>query len=104
MLNLKKTLTKILEYINTQYVVETKSIAGTSVAGGGRTTVTIDVQKSGYTAIGIVGAMIWGTEVFAIGRLSFNSAHTQANVTIINTFTDARTPDSVEIYVLYRKS
>jgi len=25
-------------------------------------------------------------------------------VTIINTFTDARTPDSVEIYVLYRKS
>ena len=104
MLNLKKTLTKILEYINTQYVVETKSTAGTSVAGGGRTSLLIDVTKTGYTAVGIVGVMIWGTEVFSIGRLSFNTAHTQATVTIINTFTDARTPDSVEIYVLYRKS
>lgn len=104
MLNLKKTLTKILEYINTQYVVETKSTTGTTVAGGGRTTVSIGVTKTGYTPIGIVGVMIYGSEVFSIGRMSLNYSKTQANITIINTFADARTPDAIDVYVLYRKS
>jgi hypothetical protein len=97
-------MAKILEYINTQYVVETKSTTGTSVAGGGRATVSINVTKTGYTAIGIVGMTIWGTEVFSIGRMALNSSKTQASVTIINTYTDTRAPDSIEIYVLYRKS
>lgn len=104
MLSLKKTLTKILEYINTQYVVETKSTTAGSVAGGGRTTVVMDVQKSGYEPIGIVGVMIYGTEVFSIGRMALNYNKTQANVTIINTFPDARTPDGIDVHILYRKS
>lgn len=103
-LYLKKALTEILEYIKTQYVVEIKSTTGQSVAGGGRATLVIDVTKTGYTAVGIVGVMIYGTEVFSIGRMSLNYNKTQANVTIINTFTDARTPDGIDVHVLYRKS
>ena len=104
-LYLKKALTEILEYINTQYVVETKQTTETpSVAGGGRATVYIDVTKTGYTAIGIVGVMIWGTEVFSIGRLALTYSKTQAVIGIINTYTDARTPDAIDVHVLYRKS
>lgn len=104
-LYLKKALTEILEYMSTQYVVETKQTTETpSVAGGGRATVYIDVTKTGYTAIGIVGVMIWGTEVFSIGRLALTYSKTQAAIGIINTYTDARTPDAIDVHVLYRKS
>lgn len=60
MLNVKKTLTKILEWLSAPLVVQTTSKSQTFSASTGAA-VEISVTKSGYYPLAVVGYQIAGT-------------------------------------------
>lgn len=56
MLNLKKMLTKILTYQKNYVIVEQKTITSSlTIVAGGVAAASLNVSKSGYIPIGVVG-------------------------------------------------
>ena len=102
-LKLKDTLAKVLMALNTdRYINESKSSSSISVAANTTATVTIDIAKSGYTPIGIVGIYAADTDVLAIHEFFLGTA-TTATVILRNTYSAARTT-SIRVAILYRKN
>ena len=102
MLNVKKLLTKMLNELNTdKYISESKTSSSVSITPNGRGTVSIDVSKSGYTPIGIVGIFVPDTDVFVVNEFFLASA-TTVTVILTNLYSASRA-SAVRVNVLYRK-
>lgn len=89
--------------IQKMFTTEWKFGTQKSLPAGGRDTFTVDVSKTGYTPVGILGVLLSGNRT-ALGDLNtFSISGTTASVVIHNEDTQANTWGAT-VLVLYQKS
>jgi len=84
-------------------IVESKFTTGQSTAIGETKDYSINVEKTGYTALGIVGVQISSGGRITLTNFYLNNA-TTANVRTVNNGTTTYAPEYVIVYVLYLKN
>ena len=94
------TVTGALSTLNSKYTTQSVSFTGGSVAAGARKNISVDVSRTGYVAIGVVGINFSSTEVFNIGKFFVSS--NAATIVAYNSYTEARDANGT-VAVLYEK-
>ena len=99
MLKLKKLLTNMLDCI---LLVRDVSY-GQSLTIGARSyaSLNVDLSRSGYKAVAVVGMNTAGTQVFSLGTVALNSSGTSAIIYVWNNYSDSRTATATTFKVIY---
>lgn len=84
------------------FIVENVEVASGTIAAGDAENLSVDVSKTGYTAIGIVGVHKTGQSYGYVSISRFYTDGTNAYVSIYNNYSSARTY-TVAVDVLYQK-
>lgn len=84
------------------FIVENVEVASGTIAAGDAENLSVDVTKTGYTPIGIVGVHKTGQSYGYVSISRFYASTTTAYVSIYNNYSSARTY-TVSVDVLYQK-
>lgn len=74
-----------------------------TIAATSYTTITVNLNVSGYTPLAVMSLASYGTEVFSLGNVTIPSSG-QARVMLWNNYSDSRTASAVSFKVLYKKA
>lgn len=99
MLKLKKLLTNMLDCI--LLVRDVSYGQSLTIAARSYANITVDLTRSGYKAIAVVGMNTSGTQVFSLGSVGLNVSGTSANIYVWNNYSDSRTATATVFKVIY---
>ena len=102
MLSIKKTLTKILQWIS-GLTVETTELSSASLAASGSGNSSGSISKTGKTPMGIVGIEKGGAGNGDVAFTAYYLSGSNAVVSLRNLATSSRTV-TCTVHVLYKKS
>lgn len=94
---------------STYLSVQTKSIDNQTIAAGSATTLTIDVSRSGYTPLGVVGVQIAnasssGTRYQYCHEYGWYFSSTNTIIALRNYYPNAAAKIKASVHILYRKN
>lgn len=91
-------------YVDQLIIADNGSIDNSdAIAAGGRKSFLIDIEKVGYTPVGILGVFGSGTGGLSVGDF-YLSPNNKATVYLNNNTAAAITPTRVEVRILYTKT
>ena len=104
MLSVKKTLAKVLNALDNGYVVENKTSTQTTVGANGYSgALSVNVAKSGYTPIGIVGISKSGGSSLYCFVSNYSISGNNITFYLRNTYNGSATVTTT-FSVLYKKN
>lgn len=91
-----------IDGLNSTFAIEDFTSDTVTIAGGGRSGISIPCAKTGYAVVGVIGVYVGATDVFSVSEF-YRYSDTAVGVVMYNSYAEARSA-AVRATVLFKKN